>query len=108
MKKTHNKTPKEQPTGQCTVHELAQKLLTLNTGEELSFSENPDGSDYWGAKYLEVFEQHIIVFGYYGGPYFQLYETEKNVLSDMIRHLCYHLNKKRKRLSTLLKSLNKK
>lgn len=94
MKKNHNKASEKQPTGQCTVQELAHRLLSLNTGEELNFSENPDGSDYWGAKYLEVFEQHIIIFGYYGGPYIQLYETEKDVLSDMVRHLCYHLNKK--------------
>ena len=94
MNKLHNTHPEKQPTGQCTVKELAQQLLDMNIGEELNFSENQDGSDYWGAKYMEVFEQQIILFGYYGGPSLQLYETEKDVLADMIRHLCYHLNKK--------------
>lgn len=94
MIKTQNKTPQKQPTGYCTIHELAQRLLLLNIDEELNFSENPDGSDYWGGKSLKVFEQQIVVFGYYGGPSFQLYELEKNVLADMVRHLCYHLNKK--------------
>lgn len=94
MNKMHNKHPEKQPTGQCSVKELAQRLLDMNIGEELNFSENKDGSDYWGAKYLEIFEQQIIVFGYYGGPYLQMYETEKDVFADMVRHLCFHLNKK--------------
>lgn len=94
MNKLHNKHPEKRPTGQCTVLELAKRLLDLNIGEELNFSENQDGSDYWGAKYMEVFEQQIILFGYYGGPSLQLYEIEKDVLADMVRHLGYHLNKK--------------
>ncbi len=94
MSKIHNKHPQKQPTGQCTVLELAKRLLDLNIGEEINFSENQDGSDYWGAKYMEVFEQQIILFGYYGGSHLQLYEIEKDVLADMVRHLGYHLNKK--------------
>ena len=93
MNKLHNKHPKKTPNSQCSVSELATMLLNMETGIEINFSENKDGSDYWGAKKLALFEQEVIIFGYYGGPALQKYEPAKEVLSDMVRHLCYHLDK---------------
>jgi hypothetical protein len=94
MKRVHNISPIKKPVSQCTVAELAKKLIELEADKELNFSENEDGSDYWGAKKLSLFEQKIIIFGYYGGPAIQTYYPETDVLSDMIRHLQYHLDKK--------------
>ena len=93
MNKLHNKHPNKIPGSQCTIAELASILLNMEAETEINFSQNPDGSDYWGAKKLALFEQEIIIFGYYGGPALQKYELEKDVLSDMVRHLCYHLAK---------------
>lgn len=93
MDRIHNKYPDKKPDRECTVLELADILLNMKTGIELNFSENKDGSDYWGAKKLVLFEQEIIIFGYHGGPALQMYECQKDVISDMVRHLCFHLNK---------------
>ncbi|MBF0648732.1 hypothetical protein IR083_07860 [Dysgonomonas sp. GY75] len=65
----------------------------MEKGVEINFSENKDGSGYWGAKKLILFDQEVIIFGYYGGPALQKYEAGKDILSDMVRHLCYHLAK---------------
>lgn len=91
---TYNSTPEVPPICNCTVTELAEKLINMEVNTELNFSEGEDSSEYWGAKKLELFEQNIIIFGYYGGPAIQAYYPETDVLSDMIRHLEYHLNKK--------------
>lgn len=93
MDKLHNKHPEKIPNDKCTVSELASILLGMEAETELNFSENKDGSDYWGAKKLVLFEQEIIIFGYYGGPAIQVYVSAKDVLADMVRHLGFHLNK---------------
>lgn len=93
MNRLHNTPFQKKPDKECTVLELANILLNMETEVELNFSGNKNGSDYWGAKKLALFGQEVIIFGCYGGPALQKYELQKDVLADMARHLCYHLNK---------------
>lgn len=93
MERLQNKPVRKKPDKACTVQELAGILLDMEPETELNFSENKDGSGYWGAKKLILFEQEIIIFGCYGGPALQKYEPGKDVPADMVRHLCYHLDK---------------
>jgi len=108
MDRIHNKHPKKTPNNQCTVYELAVRLLNMETNIEVNFSENKDGSDYWGAQKLVLFDQEVIIFGYYGGLAWQKYEVEKDVLFDMVRHLCYHLTKRENDIVYLFESEKQK
>jgi hypothetical protein len=94
MEKLHNRPFQKKPDRECTVQELAGILLDMEPETELNFSGNKDGSGYWGAKKLILFGQEIIIFGCYGGPALQKYESGKDVPADMVRHLCYHLDKR--------------
>jgi len=93
MKQAGLAFPEKIPNNQCTISELAVRLLDMEPNIEVNFSENEDGSEYWGAQKLLLFEQEVIIFGYYGGAALQMYEVEHKVLSDMVMCLRYHLAK---------------
>lgn len=55
------------PSRKLTIRQLAAQIILQPVGRELNFSQNEDGSDYWGAVTLSLFESHVTLIGYYGG-----------------------------------------
>lgn len=65
MNLKRRKTMKK-PTEKITPSQLAASICLLKPNEELNFSEEPDGSEYWGAVCISQFESTVILIGYYG------------------------------------------
>lgn len=55
------------PSRKLTIRQLAAQIMLQPIGRELNFSQNEDGSDYWGAIRMNLFEGEAIFLGYYGG-----------------------------------------
>lgn len=69
--------PARKPTKKLNHNQLASKIVSLNLGEEINFSANEDGSDYWGAKCVDVFDSSVTLVGCYGkSPEFILWDDE--------------------------------
>lgn len=65
-------------TGKLNHNQLASKIVSLDDGEEINFSENENGSDYWGAKRVSVFDSSVTLVGYYGkSPEFILRDDDE-------------------------------
>lgn len=67
LKVVKAKYERKTPTSKLNHDQLASKITLLKEGEEFNFSENEDGSDYWGAKVINVFDTLVVIVGYYGG-----------------------------------------
>jgi hypothetical protein len=92
-KHKYNPKPVRKPTDQCTLEDLSFILLNLEYNKEFNFSQNSNGSDYWGAKRLNLFNGDIIVFGYYGSCAYETHLPESQSRADLLRKLRYHLER---------------
>lgn len=54
------------PINKLTIEQIAAQICLLPVNQEFNFSQNEDGSDYWGVKRLDIFNGDIILVGYYG------------------------------------------
>lgn len=96
VKHKHIPEPVRKPTDQCTLSELSFILLNLEYDKELNFSQTGNGSDYWGAKRLNLFEGDIIIFGYYGSYSYEIHLPESQARADLLQKLRYHLDREDK------------
>ena len=81
------KNNKRIPVGNCTLSDLADKLLSLEPNTELNFSKNADGSDYYGAKRLTLFDCDLLMWGYYGHSYLYTFDYSIGERSEIIEEL---------------------
>lgn len=56
----------KRPIKKLTIEQLAARIWMLPKDTEYNFSEKEDGSDYWGAKHIDLFECDYTFIGYYG------------------------------------------
>lgn len=56
----------KRPIKKLTIEQLAARIWMLPKDTEYNFSQEEDGSDYWGVKRLDIFNGDIILIGYYG------------------------------------------
>lgn len=84
--------PLLQPISNCTVKELASMIDALESGTELNFCLNPDGSDYWGVRVVQLFDSVVTLFGRYGEQFVEVYNDAEE-LTDLTDKLVYHLEK---------------
>lgn len=79
------------PINKLTIEQIAAKIYLLPVNQEFNFAESEDGSNYWGAKRMNVFEYDIIIIGYYGwAPTFWLDLNDPDgyqcLLESMLQH----------------------
>lgn len=82
-----NKIKRRIPVSNCTLSDLADKLLNIEPNTELNFSKNPDGSDYYGAKRISIFDCDILMWGYYGHSYLYTFDFSTGEKDDIIEAL---------------------
>jgi hypothetical protein len=92
MGKDKNQPLMRKPNGECTTEELAAKLLGLEQNVEFNFSANEDGSDYFGAKKMNLFDKEQIFVGYYGDAYLYIFDVGNVEVSDIVERLRPELN----------------
>ena len=63
-----------------TLVELYEAILNLPVGVEINFAEKEDGSDYYGAKCMLIFDIQITLIGYYGTCIMQVIDPFQNDL----------------------------
>lgn len=62
----HSALPEHHGTIEVSAEELVRKMLALNIGETLDFSEHDDGYTY-GVARLKMFDAEMFLLNYYGG-----------------------------------------
>lgn len=75
----------KKPIKKLTIPQIAAQICLLPVNREYSFSQNEDGSDYWGVIRLQMFDADFVLISYYGQSptwVFDLYQDD--VFTTMI------------------------
>jgi hypothetical protein len=75
-----------------SILQLAHIIDNLDVNQEINFSQEIN-SDYWGVRRIAVFEGEVILLGYYGGNYTNLFNIfDLPEKKDLIEFLCRNLD----------------
>lgn len=93
-----NKIKRRIPVSNCTLSDLADKLLAMPPQTMMKIAEEKDGSETWGAECIKKFGLCVLHFGYEGGFGYEIHNeeshnTKEESRADLIEKLKYHLNK---------------
>lgn len=66
-----------------TLVELYEAILNLPVGVEINFAEKEDGSEYYGAKCMLIFDIQVTLIGYYGVCIWQVADTLQPFPKDL-------------------------